>query len=91
MDRFRAYLIGYDPGGLYSERGALLDPDAAREAIEGCDCTVVAPTGIALGSSLNVLATMRGGRGRMPPVGALVRCVGHEQRGKVAILERLAQ
>lgn len=90
MDRFRAYLIGYDPGGLYSARGALLDVEATRKAIEQCDCTVVAPDGLPLGAQFHVQATTRATRGRMPPTGALVRCVGHEQRGKIAILERLA-
>lgn len=81
--RLRAYVIGYEPPGLDLEQ--MKWSGELTRLIAGADLCINAP--MAVGETCEVAVVAHEGDRPAPERGTVLRCVGHEHQGKIALLE----
>jgi hypothetical protein len=79
---YRVYLFEYEPPGL------VLTEPLMESMMNESDFCIFAPDGIPIGASLRLVEEIcPGAGGRSPRKGAAMRCIAHEHKGKVVVLE----
>jgi hypothetical protein len=80
--KYRAYLFEYEPPGL------ALTEASAEAMMEESDFCIFAPAGIPVGMSIRLTEEILSGtEGKSPRKGSALRCIAHEHKGKVVVLE----
>jgi hypothetical protein len=83
MNRFKIYLIGWQPEELPMDRST------CKRIMDGCDSTAVVGGPIPVGAEFSTTTLIPGVNGRVPGPKQVLRVVGHEYFGKVVIAEEI--